>query len=224
MLREIKEITKMNKDYHEASEHVVTLEGVLKNNIVIRFISTNRNDTSYVIDYKSETRDLFYSGTYTYTAMYNMYKKVIKDVEELLSYLEIEISSENRNKISKIICDCIGKCKSRYGNAVKDYDKYAADAVLIIEGEDNGKEKHIVKFYDELCENLLIEDYPITYGTGKVSKENNYIKWSIDKDSCSLNDLITELISEFENPYLIISPELEVILDFRFKSEKYENS
>lgn len=157
----------------------------------------------------------------TYAAMNNMYKKVVRDIEEIFSYLEIDISKEEVNKIGDIVCKCISKCESRYGMQTKDFADFGADAILTIQGEDNGKEKHIVKFYDELSE-LLVEDYPITYGNGRVVKEDNYIKWLIDKDSCSFSDLVTEVITSFENPYLIISNDYEIILDFRFDSSKYE--
>jgi hypothetical protein len=223
MLRNIINVEKFGEDYHSTDNHVITINGVLANNIVIKFISSNRNDTSYKIDYVSDTRELSYSDRITYAAMNNMYKKVVRDIEEIFCYLEIDISKEEVNKIGDIVCKCISKCESRYGMKTKDFDTYEADAILTIQGEDNGKEKHIVKFYDELSE-LLVEDYPITYGSGRVVKESNYIKWLVDKDSCSFNDLLTEVISSFENPYLIISNEYEIILDFRFDSSKYEGT
>lgn len=221
MLRNIINVEKFGVDYHSTDNHVITINGVLANNIVIKFVSSSRNDTSYKIDYTSSTRDLSYGYRVTYAAMNNMYKKVVRDIEEIFSYLEIDISKEEVNKIGDIVCKCISKCESRYGKQTKDFDDFGADAILIIQGEDNGKEKHIVKFYDELSE-LLVEDYPITYGNGRVVKEDNYIKWLIDKDSCSFSDLVTEVITSFENPYLIISNDYEIILDFRFDSSKYE--
>lgn len=221
MLRNIINVEKFGADYHSTDNHVITINGVLANNIVIKFVSSNRNDTSYKIDYTSSTRDLSYGDRVTYAAMNNMYKKVVRDIEEIFSYLEIDISKEEVNKIGDIVCKCISKCESRYGMQTKDFDDFGADAILTIQGEDNGKEKHIVKFYDELSE-LLVEDYPITYGNGRVVKEDNYIKWLIDRDSCSFSDLVTEVITSFENPYLIISNDYEIILDFRFDSSKYE--
>ena len=223
MSRNIIDVKKFSEDYHSTDSHVVTINGVLANNIVIKFISTSRNDTSYKIDYTSSTRDLSYTDRVTYAAMNNMYKKVVRDIEEIFSYLEIEIFKEEVNKIGDIVCKCISKCESRYGMNTKDFDTYEADAVITIQGEDNGKEKHIVKFYDELTD-LQVEDYPITYGCGRVVKVDNYIKWLIDKDSCSFSDLLTEVISSFENPYIIISNEYEIILDFRFDTKKYEGT
>lgn len=222
MLRNIINVEKFNVDYNSTDIHVVTINGVLTNNIIIKFISASRNDTSYKIDYISDTRDLSYGDRVTYAAMGNMYKNTVRDIEEIFSYLEIDISKEEVNKIGDVVCKCISKCESRYGMSTKDFDDFGADAIITIQGEDNGKEKHIVKFYDELTD-LQTIDYPITYGNGRVVKEDNYIKWLVDKDSCSFSDLLTEVISSFENPYLIISNDYEIILDFRFNYVKYEN-
>ena len=84
MLRSIIDVKKFSEDYHSTDNHVITINGVLANNVVIKFVSTNRNDTSYKIDYTSSTRDLSYSDRVTYAAMNNMYKKVVSSY--ILSY------------------------------------------------------------------------------------------------------------------------------------------
>ena len=55
MLRSIINVEKFSEDYHSTDSHVITINGILANNIVIKFISSNRNDTSYKIDYISDT-------------------------------------------------------------------------------------------------------------------------------------------------------------------------
>lgn len=60
MLRNIINVEKFGVDYHSTDNHVITINGVLANNIVIKFVSSNRNDTSYKIEYTSSTRDLSY--------------------------------------------------------------------------------------------------------------------------------------------------------------------
>lgn len=220
--REIISIVNFNDDYHSCDNHVITLSGILATDIIIKFVSTNRNDTSYLITFNSPQREFQNGKTMKYAGLGNLYKYVVKDIKELFINLEIEIFIEEVNKISETICKAINKCESRYGMCVKNFDDNQCDAMVTIMGEDNGKEKYVVEFRDELNEDMLVIDYPIINGYGKVVKEDNIIKWKIDRDSCNYHELISCLIMEFENPYLIIKPNSDIILDFRFDTNKYE--
>ena len=46
----------------------------------------------------------------------------------------------------------------------------------------------------------------------------------VNESIISFCDLLTEVISSFENPYIIISNDYEIILDFRFDTKKYEGT
>ena len=84
----------------------------------------------------------------------------------------------------------------------------------------NIKPTHIVRFYDNLSE-LDIEDFGLpSYCDGEAIKEDNCIVWVIDIDTIEFSDLIENIICDFNNPHLIISPEFEIILDFRLKVDE----
>lgn len=81
----------------------------------------------------------------------------------------------------------------------------------------NSELTYIVRFYDNLSE-LDIEDFGLpSYCDGEAIKEDNSIVWIIKASSIKFSDLIEEIICDFNNPYLIITPEFEIILDFRLK-------
>ncbi len=76
---------------------------------------------------------------------------------------------------------------------------------------------HIVRFYDNLSE-LDMEDYGLpSYCDGEAIKHDNCIVWVIKASTIEFSDLIENIICDFNNPYLIITPEFEIILDFRLK-------
>ncbi len=221
----IKETKVYLPDYHSCERHVVVLNGVLKDDIVIRFISSNRNDSSYKIEFKNEVRELIYGDQVTYAAMNKMYKKVIRDIEEVLAYCEIEIAKTESNKIADIICKCISKCESRYGMPVKDYDDFGADAVLTIKGEDDGKPKFIVKMLNTGY-TFLNEIYEFDVSIKNDSYYDidlDMVVYRIDAESITLDKLIVILMTEFDNPYLIITPDFEILLDLKMDTEKYNN-
>lgn len=213
-------------DYHSCLHHDVILSGIIKTDIVVKFISSSRNDTYYIIKFDNGEKELIFSADVTYAAMSNMYKKVIKNIEEILYYCGIEISKENSNTISDLICECISRCESRYGMPVKDRDDYGADAILTIMGEDNGKPKHKVILMDELWDEIdLEEDFPLpNIFKGRYKIENKKITWLIEKENNTLEEIIDFLISEFDNPYLIITPTKDIILNFRMQTDIYEEN
>lgn len=61
-------------------------------------------------------------------------------------------------------------------------------------------------------------------GKTVYSKEDDVWLWLIPKLHTDLEFLTSYLIAEFDNPYLIISPMLDIILDFKLNTSTYDNS
>lgn len=212
------------ESYHHCDRHTVVLNGILETDIVVKFISSNRTDTKYVIDYVSQTRDLHFSKDVKYAATGNMYKDVVRDIEEIFSYIELELTKEEVNKISDIICKCISKCESRFGMEVKDFEEYGADAILTIKGEDDGKPKYLVKIINTgpVDEGEVFDIINGIKGDVYHDVEHDMYIWKIPTSVISFQSLIAKIIAEFDNPYLVISPDLEIILDFKLDTTKLE--
>lgn len=216
-----------SESYHHCDRHDVVLNGILETSIVIKFISTNRTDTKYSIEYISPTRNFINSKDVKYGAMNNMYKDVIRDIEEIFSYNEIELTKDEINKIGDIICKCVSKCESRFGMEVKDFDTYQADAVLSIKGEDDGKPKYLVKIInagpvEDVEDGVVTDLIDGIHGDVYYDVEHDMYIWKIPTSELSFQSLVAKIIEEFDNPYLIITPNLEIILDFKMNTEVYE--
>ncbi len=213
-----------SESYHHCDRHDVVLNGVLETNIVVKFISTNRTDTKYSIEYLSPTRNFTNIKNVKYGAMNNMYKDVISDIGEIFYYNEIELTKDEINKISDIICKCVSKCESRYGMKVKDFDAYQADAVLTIKGEDDGKPKYLVKIINagRLEDGVDMDIIDGICGDVYHDIEHDMCIWKIPTSELSFQSLIAKIIEEFDNPYLTITPNFEIILDFKMITEVYE--
>lgn len=220
MTKNITRTSLRTANYHSCDRHTVVLNGVLETDIVVKFISSSRNDTSYNIVYDNGKDKLEFSFDMEYAAMRNMYTKVIADIQKIFALEKIELSRDDINKISDICCECISKCESRYGMHVKDFEDYLSDAVLTIKGEDNGKPKYLVKFLNSNWEAIdgaeIIDNIK---GDIVYDKKNDIIIWIIEASVVSYQSLICKLIEEFDNPYLIISPNFEIILDFNLNTE-----
>ena len=213
-----------SESYHHCDRHDVVLNGILETNIVVKFISTNRTDTKYSIEYISPTRNFINSKDVKYGVMNNMYKDVIRDIEEIFSYKEIELTKDEINKIGDIICKCVSKCESRFGMEVKDFDAYQADAVLTIKGEDDGKPKYLVKIINAgpVEDGEVIDIIDGICGDVYHDLEHDMYIWKIPTSELSFQTLIAKIIEEFDNPYLTITPDFEIILDFKMITEVYE--
>lgn len=210
------------ESYHHCDRHSVILNGILETNILVRFISSNRTDTEYVIDYTTPSKDLHYGKKVKYAAAGNVYKDVVKDIEEIFSYINLELTKEEINKIGDIICKCISKCESRFGMQVKDFDEYSSDSILTIKGEDDGKPKYLVKSINvgDIDEGETFDIISGIKGDVYYDVEHEMFIWKIPTSEISFQALIAKIIEEFDNPYLIISPDLEIILDFKMDTSK----
>lgn len=213
-----------SETYHHCDRHDIVLNGILETNIVVKFISTNRTDTKYSIEYLSPTRNFTNIKNVKYGAMNNMYKDVISDIGEIFSYNEIELTKDEINKISDIICKCVRKCESRFGMEVKDFEVYQADAILTIKGEDDGKPKYLVKIINtgRLEDGEIIDIMDGIHGDIYYDLEHDMCIWKIPTSELSFQSLIAKIIEEFNNPYLTITPDFEIILDFGMVTEIYE--
>ena len=218
------------ESFHHCARHIIVLSGVLKENIVINFLSSSKTEFRYKINYKTLDRSFEFEGELKYSSPGDLYVDTIKDIEKILLYLEIELSKEDYEKLVKIICKCIDKCKRRAdnGSSVLDFHNYWADAVLTIKGVDNGKPKHKITFFNHDWEKINKEDYDVGELIGRSIfvedvDNKNYAIWLIEKDSISLEDLLIHLMCEFDNPYIMIEPtkEMNIILDFKLKTDKY---
>lgn len=89
--------------------------------------------------------------------------------------------------------------------------------------EDNNSPKYLVKILNSGWETVtdadLLEDVK---GDIVYDKENNLFIWLIETTEVSFQTLICMLITEFENPYLVITPNLEIIMDFKLDVTQYE--
>ena len=82
-----------------------------------------------------------------------------------------------------------------------------------------------VKFYNsdwEHEEDAMIPDTLV--GKVEYCKEDNVWLWLIPKYHTSLQHVILSVQTEFENPYLVISPCLDIIVDFKLNTYQYDNS
>jgi len=129
----IEEVIKINKDYHHSELTHINTDMKLEVPIIVKFISTSRNDTSYTIEYEP-TQDIFEINR-TYAAMGDMASGVLEDIEVILAKLGFLLDPagcELSTKIHEIAKGCVQKCESRYGNHVVDFDLTEYDACLTI--------------------------------------------------------------------------------------------
>lgn len=156
--------------------------------------------------------------------MRNMYTDVMVSIKDVLSKLNIELCNEELNKIADICCKCISKCESRYGMPVKDFDDFGADAILTIKGEDDGKPKYIVKIINagDVEDGEVVDIINGINGDVYHDLEHDMYIWKIPTNEISFQSLIAKIIEEFDHPYLAISPDFEIILDFKMVTEVYE--
>ena len=132
MNNKIMEVVTVNESYHKSlTVHVnTTLELAIP--IIVEFTSDSRNDTGYSIEYEP-TQDIF-GGRYTYLRMSKRTHRVISS--EVLTILNNLGYTDNTDwlldKLLENIDVCIGKCESRYGNSVEDFNLTGYDACLTI--------------------------------------------------------------------------------------------
>ena len=84
---------------------------------------------------------------------------------------------------------------------------------------------YVVKLIDVYFDTDSEEKYNIPQDfKGMVTIEGNNIIWKIESQNLSLEDLVKKLMDEFSGPYMIITPKLEIIIDFTLNvCEKHYN-
>lgn len=210
----------------EAMQFFVKLDVLLQEPVIIRFISINRQDTAMIIihsDDKLEKTVKYPLGISYENTLIN------KQLVPMLELLGVFLSSDDKNELIKLANNCLHKCESRFGIHVKNYDEVGySDAVITISGE-NGKAKRRVIIMDNedkdktLSEEDLDIELPNNKLNGEVCVIEGNIVWTHDKEDNTLEEVINFLQSNFENPYIIITPYQNVILDLRMETGKYDS-
>jgi len=128
----IDEIIVTNLNVYTSKLVHVKLTNPLDTPITIHFISSNRNDTSYSIEYEP-TQDIF-GDRFIYLAAATVYHHTILDnILEILDNLNLDYTEEFKSIILEQIETCAVKCESRYGNHVEDFELNGGyDACLAI--------------------------------------------------------------------------------------------
>lgn len=204
----------------EAMEHFIKLDTVLHEPVTIRFISVDRKRSSIILLHGDDKIE----NTLPYPlAISYEHKVVTEQLTSLLEPLGIYLSTSDKSDLITMVNNCLHKLESRYGIHVKNYTEVGySDAVINIKG-DNGKEKRRVFLIDK-NKNLDMEEFlPDSKLQAEVeSVSEHIIVWTFDKDIISSGDLLNYLQGEFENPYLIISPFQNILLDFSLDTKDLE--
>lgn len=228
--KKIEGVDNFEKNYHSCLRSVITLSGVMSEPVVIKFVSESRKNTSYTFNTVVNDNEVNYSDSAVYGKGIGMGTRIMKHLDEVLSQLDIVLSDTDRQAILKTFDKALDKCESRFGNSVVDYNENMCDAMVTITAVDNGKPKHKVKIFNHDWNKDTPEDYSVGVLKGRsiyvIEEDKEYVVWLIEKDSITLQDLLLHLMCEFENPYLIIEPtlNLDIILDFKLKSELYDGT
>lgn len=93
--------------------------------------------------------------------------------------------------------------------------------IMMLTTMQDSSSTYTVKIFDSLTNYLELEDYPVpNYVDGVAVKDGNCVTWHIYKESTSFEDLVKNIIADFDNPYLLITPDLDIILDFRLSVDE----
>lgn len=201
------------KDYHSALRKVIVVDGIMEHSLKLLFTSTNRDNTGCVIKFGERTE----SVERKYAAAGSMYQEVMTIIKSLLLGDNIILNQNTRDELINAICKCISKCESRYGQRVKDYYDYDADAIITLEGEHNGKDNYKVVFDGVEIEEL---DNLSIYGFDGYVRGSD---WYIDKETSDLDEILSTIIYTFEDINISISADVEKVITIKSKDITNKN-